>query len=339
VIDLALQRVAGGGELSREEMRAVIGEIIDGSAAEPVVAALLALLHARGETLDELVGAAQALRERTVPLPEAPAGAIDTCGTGGDGAGTFNISTIAALVVAGAGVPVAKHGNRAATSRCGSAELLEVLGVRLDLAPERMARAVAEVGIGFLFARACHPAMARVAPLRASLPIPTLFNRLGPLTNPMRPRRQLLGVGQADALALLAGALLALGVERAWVVHGEDGLDEISSCADTRVLAVEDGVIRESLLRVGEFVPRAQPADLAGGDAQENAAIARAILAGEPGPGRDVVLLNAGAALVVAGAAGDPAEGVQLAASSLDSGAARDTLARWVAFCEAEAAA
>ncbi len=339
MIDSALQRVAAGAELSREEMRDVIGEIVEGAAPEPVVAALLALLHARGETLDELVGAAEALRERAVPLPEAPSGAIDTCGTGGDGANTFNISTVAALVVAGAGVPVAKHGNRAATSRCGSAELLEALGVRLELAPERMARAVSEVGIGFLFARACHPAMARVAPIRASLPIPTLFNRLGPLTNPMRPRRQLLGVGQPDALSSLARALLALGVERAWVVHGEDGLDEVSSCADTRVLAIEEGAILERVLRAGELVPRARPEDLAGGDAAENAAITRAVLAGEAGPRRDVVLLNAGAALLVAGLAADPAEGVRLAAKSLDSGAARDLLARWVAFCEAEAAA
>ena len=339
MIGAAVRRVAAGEELTRDEMRDVIGAIMSGEEPDARVAALLALLHARGETVEELTGAAEAMRAHALALPEAPPGAIDTCGTGGDGANTFNISTVAALVVAGAGVPVVKHGNRAATSRCGSAELLEQLGVRLETAPERMARAVERVGIGFLFARACHPAMARVAPIRAALPIPTLFNRLGPLTNPMHPRRQLLGVGQASALESSAAVLKALGLARAWVVHGSDGLDEISSGADTEVCALEDGALRRFTLPAGKYVPRCLPGDLAGGDAEENGAIAEEVLAGASGPRRDVVLLNAGAALVVAGAATALEGGVGLAAESIDSGRARDVLERWVEFGREEGGA
>lgn len=332
MIGEALRRVAAGESLTRDEMRGVIQAIVRGDESELRVAALLAALRTRGETGDEIAGAAQALLELAVPLPEAPPGAIDTCGTGGDGAGTFNISTLAALVVAGAGVPVAKHGNRAATSRCGSAELIEGLGVRLDLPPERMARAVEAVGIGFLFARACHPAMARVAPVRSALPIPTLFNRAAPLANPMRPRRQLLGVARAGDMEAAARALIELGHERVWVVHGEDGLDEISTCASTRVLACTGDRVESLTLAPGAHVSKASPEDLAGGDAERNVAIARAVLAGKPGPQRDVVVLNAGAALVVAGRAGDLDDGVARAGESIDSGAARGVLERWVAF-------
>jgi anthranilate phosphoribosyltransferase len=339
VIGAALERVVAGERLERQEMRDVIAAIMDGDEPDIVVASLLTALRLRGETIDELVGAAEAMLERVTPLPEAPAGAIDTCGTGGDGADTFNISTVAALVVAGAGVPVAKHGNRAATSRCGSAELLEALGVRLDTPPERMARAVTEVGIGFLFARACHPAMARVAPIRQALPIPTLFNRLGPLTNPMRVRRQLLGVGDERALESSARALARLGTERAWVVRGEDGLDEISSCADTRGWQVQGGELRPFTLEAGAFVARAQLSDLAGGGPAENAAIAREVLSGASGPRRDVVLLNAGAALVVAEAVPELGAGVARAGETIDSGAAADVLQRWVEFCALDGAA
>jgi anthranilate phosphoribosyltransferase len=221
----ALERAVSGELFSRAEMRELVREIMSGTLADVQIAALLAALRTRGETLDEVVGAAEAMRELALPLPEAPPGAIDTCGTGGDGANSFNISTVSALVVAGAGVPVAKHGNRAASSRCGSAELLEALGVAIDIPPERMARAVREVGIGFLYARVCHPAMARVAPVRASLGIRTLFNRLGPLTNPMHVRRQLVGVATGALVEPTLAALVELGAECVWVVHGEDGLD------------------------------------------------------------------------------------------------------------------
>ena len=305
MIGQALRSVSAGQELSRDEIRAVIGAIMAGEGDDLQIAALLAALHTRGETLEEVIGAAQAMRDHAIKLPEAPPDAVDTCGTGGDGAGTFNISTVAAIVVAGAGVPVAKHGNRAATSRCGSAEVLEALGISLELAPARMAAAVTEVGIGFLFARACHPAMARVGPIRARLGIPTLFNRVGPLTNPMHVRHQLVGVADPGLMQPTVRALHALGVEGAWVVHGQDGLDELSTCAPSEICFERDGEIVRQTLEPGKLVPRARPEDLKGGEATENAAIARAILAGEPGPRRDVVLLNAGAALCAAGAEPD----------------------------------
>jgi anthranilate phosphoribosyltransferase len=330
-----LERALSGEPFARGEMRALVREIMSGALADVQVAALLAALRTRGETLDEVVGAAEAMRELAVRLPEAPAGAIDTCGTGGDGAGTFNISTVSALVVAGAGVPVAKHGNRAASSRCGSAEILEALGVAIETAPERMARAVSEVGIGFLYARMCHPAMARVAPVRAALGVRTLFNRLGPLTNPMRVRRQLVGVATAALVEPTLAALVELGAERVWVVHGEDGLDELSVSAPTRVATFENGRSERFIVAHGEIVPEASRAELEGGDAAENARIARALLAGEKGAKRDAVLLNSAAALCVAGRARDLREGAKLAADSLDSGHAAARLERFVAFTRA----
>ncbi|NRA04429.1 MAG: anthranilate phosphoribosyltransferase [Myxococcales bacterium] len=338
MIGQALRSVSAGQELSRDEIRAVIGAIMAGEGDDLQIAALLAALHTRGETLEEVIGAAQAMRDHAIKLPEAPPDAVDTCGTGGDGAGTFNISTVAAIVVAGAGVPVAKHGNRAATSRCGSAEVLEALGISLELAPARMAAAVTEVGIGFLFARACHPAMARVGPIRARLGIPTLFNRVGPLTNPMHVRHQLVGVADPGLMQPTVRALHALGVEGAWVVHGQDGLDELSTCAPSEICFERDGEIVRQTLEPGKLVPRARPEDLKGGEATENAAIARAILAGEPGPRRDVVLLNAGAALCAAGAEPDLPGALERAGDAVDSGRARDLLERWTAFTRREGA-
>ncbi len=335
----ALARVTAGETLERAAMRDLMRAIMAGEGEEDAIGALLSALHRRGETLDEIIGAAEAMRELAVPLPPAPRGAIDSCGTGGDRSGSFNISTVAALVVAGAGVPVAKHGNRSATSRCGSADVLEALGVRIDLPPERAAACVGSIGIGFLFARSCHPAMARVAPIRAGLEHPSLFNRLGPLTNPMRVRRQLVGISDAAHLEQTLEALVRLGSECAWVVHGEDGLDEISAVALTRVVACADGPIERFEIRPGEFVPAARSADLAGGDAQTNARIASEILAGESGSRRDVVLLNAGAALRVAGRAGDLAAGIEQAAESIDSGRARDLLRRWIEFTAGEGGA
>ena len=328
----SLERALSGELFSRAEMRALVREIMSGALVDVQIAALLAALRTRGESLDEVIGAAEAMRELAVRLPEAPAGAIDTCGTGGDGAGTFNISTVSALVVAGAGVPVAKHGNRAASSRCGSAELLEALGVAIEIAPERMARAVSEIGIGFLYARLCHPAMARVAPLRAALGVRTLFNRLGPLTNPMRVRRQLVGVATATLVEPTLAALVELGAECVWVVHGEDGLDELSVSAPTRVAAFANGRTERFIVGHGEIVPEASLAEIAGGDAAQNARIARALLAGEKGARRDAVLLNSAAALCVAGRARDLREGARLAADALDSGRASAVLARFVAF-------
>ncbi len=338
MIARALRSVASGRELSRDEIRAVISAIMAGEGEAVQIAALLAALRTRGETLEEVIGAAQAMRDHAIELPEAPPDAVDTCGTGGDGAGTFNISTVAAIVVAGAGVPVAKHGNRAATSRCGSAEVLEALGISLELAPARMAEAVREVGIGFLFARACHPAMARVGPIRAALGIPTLFNRLGPLTNPMHVRHQLVGVADPGLMEPTLRALCELGVAGAWVVHGQDGLDELSTCAASEICFERDGEIERQTIEPGKLVPRAGREDLEGGDAAENAGIARAILAGEPGPRRDVVLLNAAAALCAASAERALPEALERAAEAIDSGRARDLLERWVAFTRSEAA-
>ncbi len=328
----SLERAVGGEPFSRGEMRALVREIMSGALADVQAAALLAALRTRGETRDEVVGAAEAMRELAVRLPEAPAGAIDTCGTGGDGSHSFNISTVSALVAAGAGVPVAKHGNRAASSKCGSAELLEALGVAIEAPPERMARSVAEVGIGFLYARSCHPAMAKVAPIRAALGIRTLFNRLGPLTNPMRVRRQLVGVATAELVEPTLAALIELGAERVWVVHGEDGLDELSISAPTRVAAFADGRTERFIVGHGEIVPAAARDEIRGGDAAENARIARALLAGEKSPKRDAVLLNSAAALCVAGRARDLREGAALAAQVVDSGQAGALLERFAAF-------
>ena len=337
MITEALERVTAGDRFSREEARALIRAVVEGAGSDLEVAALLAALRTRGETIDEIVGAAEAMREMAVPLPEAPADAIDTCGTGGDRSGTFNISTGSALVVAGCGVKVAKHGNRAASSRCGSADVLEALGVRIDLEPQRAASSVEQVGIGFLFARTCHPAMGRVAPIRAALSIPTLFNRLGPLTNPMRVRRQVVGVADADHAEPALECLLRLGSERVWIVHAEDGLDEISPSARTRVWSHLGGRRESCTLEPGRLVPECDPKDLLGGDVEENAEILRAVLAGAPGAPRDAVLLNAAAALYVADRVPDLEAGVERAADALDSGRAGDTLDRWAEFTRNEA--
>ena len=339
MIGAVLEQVRRGESLERAEMQGVISEIMEGKGTDPEIEELLRLLHARGETLEEVVGAAQAMRALALPLPEAPPDAIDTCGTGGDASGTFNISTLAALVVAGAGVPVAKHGNRAATSRCGSADVLEALGVRLEIAPERMAESVQEVGIGFLFARACHPAMARVAPIRAKLATPTIFNRLGPLTNPMRVRRQLVGVADVLLCEPTLAALVELGVESAWVVHASDGLDEASTCSTSEFWIHANGDQSRQRLEPGELLPSARLQDLKGGDAAFNAEIVRAVLSGETGPRREIVLLNAAAALCVAGRASTLARGVDQARESIDSGAAHSVLGNWITFCAEQAPA
>ena len=331
-----LERVVSGEVLDRDEAGALVRAMMQGEGNELEIAGLLSALRARGETVDEVVGAALVLRELAIELPEAPQGAVDTCGTGGDGSGSFNISTLAALVVAGAGVPVAKHGNRAASSRCGSADLFEALGVDLSAPPDLMAQCVHEIGIGFLFAPNCHPLLARVAPIRSALGIRTIFNSVPPLINPMHVRRQVVGVADPAQLELTLLALIELGAEHVWVVHGEDGLDEISLSAPTRVLTWHAGERSSLTLQPSDYVGGGAPEDLLGGDAARNAEIARAILGGEKGPRRDVVLLNAAAALLVAGVVENLHEGVRRAAGALDSGSAQNVLERFAAFTRGE---
>jgi anthranilate phosphoribosyltransferase len=329
-----LQRLASREALSAEEAAEAMRAIMSGDVTPGQVGGFLMALRTKGETADELDGLARTVLEFAYPVsPRAPV--LDTCGTGGDRSGTFNISTLSAIVVAGAGVPVAKHGNRAASSHCGSADLLEALGVRIDLDAVGVERCLAEVGIGFMFAPVFHPAFGHAASVRRELRVPTSFNFLGPLTNPARPAAQVVGVADERMLPLMAEVLARRGT-RARLVRGEDGLDELTTTGPSLVLDVRDGEIRESRLDPATHgIARATRDDLRGGDAGESARIARAVLQGKPGPERDVVLLNAGAALEVAGVAADLDEGLRLAASSVDEGTAAGTLERWVAVSNA----
>jgi len=327
----AIAEAVQGHEVPSAVLEAAFGEIMDGEAEPAAVAGLLAALRTKGETVGEIVAAARALRARAETAP-ADAGVVDTCGTGGDAAGTFNVSSAAAFVVAGAGVPVAKHGNRAVTSRCGSSDVLEALGVRVDLSTQASARLLAEVGVAPFFARRAHPAMRHVAPVRAALGIRTLMNCLGPLLSPVGARHQLVGVYAPALVPILARALGELGARRALVVHGEDGMDEITTTAATQAALWAGGRVQALRLSPEQAgLARARPETLRGGDREENAAIVRAVLAGEPGPRRDLVLANAGAALWVAEAAPDWASGVARAARSIDEGAARSRLEALVA--------
>ncbi len=326
-----VQRIEAGRNLTRSEAESAMEEILSGRASEAEIVALLAALREKGETAGELVGFATAMRRHATRIfPDGiPAGwkLVDTCGTGGDASGTFNISTCAAFVVAGAGVRVAKHGNRSISSKCGSADVLEELGVKLDLAPARVAQCIEQAGIGFLFAPALHTAMRHAMPARKKLGGRTVFNLLGPLTNPAGASAQVLGVYAAEKVELLARALAELGSERAFVVHGADGLDEISLSGETHVAEVRGGTVRTYTVTPEDFgLPRAPLSALAGGDAQTNAGIIRAILDGQPGPRRDIVIANAAAALVAAGAAPDLITGGSIATSSVDSGAAHAKL-------------
>lgn len=323
----AIACAAAGHEVEGALLEAAFGEIVDGKASPARIAALLVALRTKGETVGEIVAAARALRARAETARADDPRTVDTCGTGGDGAGTFNISTAAALVAAGAGLPVAKHGNTAASSRTGSVDVLRALGVEVDYPVSVSARILREVGIAPLFARRAHPAMRAVAPVRGEIGIRTLMNCLGPLLNPLGVRRQLVGTYSGALVEPLARAFAELGAERVLVVHGEDGLDEISTAAPTQVAHLCDGRVERSTLDAAELgIPRARPADLAGGAAEENAAIIRAVLEGEPGPRRDIVAVNAGAVLWVGGAAEDLIEGLELARRSIDSGAARERL-------------
>lgn len=330
----AIATVVEGNDLSRQAMERAMGAMLTGEATAAQVAALLIGLRMKGETAEELASAAAVMRRHAVPVEVVADGPVlDTCGTGGDGSGSFNISTVSAIVVAACGVTVAKHGNRAASSKCGSADVLEALGVSLDMSPADVGRCISEVGIGFMFARAHHPAMKHVGPIRAELAVRTMFNLLGPITNPADASHRLLGVGDASKLNLMAEALRGAGVKAAWVVHGHGGLDEVALSGPTRVVTLADGEIGSMEVTPADFGVEVAPQDaLVGGDADENASIARSILSGDRGPRRDAVVINAGAALCVAGVAGTPRDGAEQAASVIDSGAAADKLAAWVRF-------
>jgi anthranilate phosphoribosyltransferase len=328
----ALGVVAGGRALTRAEAESAMASVMAGEATPAQLAALLAALAVRGETVDEIAGFAAALRATAVPVGIAD-GAIDTCGTGGDRSHSFNISTVAAIVAAAAGARVAKHGNRAASSECGSADVLEALGVKIDLGPESVAACVDELGVGFMFAPRFHPAMRHAAPVRREIGIRTIFNVLGPLANPAGVTRQLLGVPSAALGERMILVLRELGAERALVVHSADGLDEISPSGPTRTWELYDGAIREGeLVPEGAGLERAPRDSVRGGDSATNAAIARAVLSGRAVDGaRTAVLLNAGAACYIAGLAPDVRGGVALAATAIASGKAIDTLERWIA--------
>lgn len=333
--------------LSREEARIVMAEILAGECTDAQIAALLVALSMKGETVEEIVGFAEAIRaaatslqiqqNSTVDVSGTERDAlVDTCGTGGDTSGTFNISTATAFVVAGAGVRVAKHGNRSVTSKCGSADVMEALGVKVDLPPARLAACLQEIGIAFLFAPTMHSAMKYVQPARRELRLRTVFNLLGPLTNPAHASGQVVGVYSVELVEKLAEALSMLGLHRAMVVHGSDGLDEITITGPTRVAEVRDGTVKSYEVTPEEFgMNRGSLDDISGGDATENAAIIRELLGGNKSPRRDVVLLNAAAALVVAGKAEHLAEALPLAAKSIDSGAAAGKLAALVRFTNA----
>jgi anthranilate phosphoribosyltransferase len=345
--------------LSRAEARDVMAEVLAAKCTDAQIAALLIALRMKGETVEEIVGFAEAIRAAAAPLPIERAGAaaalavsgtgrdalaeessddslIDTSGTGGDASGTFNISTATALVTAGAGVRVAKHGNRSISSKCGSADVVEALGMNIQLSPERAAQCLREVGICFLYAPNLHPAMKQVQGVRRELKMRTMFNLLGPLTNPARANGQVVGVYSLDLVEKLAEALSMLGLRRALVVHGLDGLDEITITGTTRIAEARDGLVKSYEVEPEEFgLKRASLQEISGGDATENAAIIRAVLHGEKSPRRDVVLLNAAAALVAAGRADHLAAALPLAANSIDSGAAAGKLGALIKFSTA----
>jgi len=343
----ALHRIANHCEsLSREQARAVMSEVLTGQCTDAQIAALLVALHMKGETVEEIVGFAEAIRGAATPLALAGNSTIDvsgterdalvdTCGTGGDASGTFNISTATALVAAGAGVRVAKHGNRSVTSKCGSADVMEALGVNITLPPARVADCLREVGIAFLFAPAMHSAMKYVQPARRELKLRTVFNLLGPLTNPAHASAQVVGVYSDELVEKLAEALSMLGLQRALVVHGADGLDEISISESTRVAEVRNGHVGTYEGTQEEFgLRRASLEAIAGGDAAENARIIREVLEGKKSACRDVVLLNAAATLVAAGRANHLSEAMPVAAAAVDSGAAMRKLEALVAFTQ-----
>jgi anthranilate phosphoribosyltransferase len=322
--------VADGAALSRDQAEEAFEIIMSGEATPSQMGAFLMALRVRGETIDEITGAATVMRAKALSV-KAPEGAIDTCGTGGDASGTYNISTGAALVAAAAGVPVAKHGNRALSSKSGSADVLMALGVNIEAEMPQVEQALREANIGFLMAPRHHSAMRHVGPTRVELGTRTVFNLLGPLSNPAGTKRQLIGVFHRQWTAPLAEVLGQLGTERAWVVHGSDGLDEITTTGATYVSELKDGTVSSfEVIPEDAGLPRADPADLKGGDAETNAEAVTNMLDGEAGPYRDIVVLNAAAALMIGGKVGDLKAGADLAAKAIDTGLAKETLARLV---------
>lgn len=328
-----LNKLVAGVDLTTEEAEAAMGEIMSGEATAAQIASFITALRMKGETVEEISACAKVMRAKATRVPVQAAGVIDTCGTGGDGSQTFNISTATALVAAGAGVPVAKHGNRSVSSKCGSADVLKELGVNLEISPEKMGACIDEVGIGFLFAPLLHPAMKYAIGPRRELGLRTVFNILGPLTNPAGAKRQLLGVYAQELTEPMAKVLGKLGSERALVVHGGDGLDELTLTRSSQVSEFFEGEVKTYELKPEDFgLLQAFPDDLRGGDPKENAILIKEILQGKTGAKRDVVLMNAAAALIVGGKTSDWQDGVQLAAAAIDSGAATKTLERLVEF-------
>jgi len=325
-----LAKVADGNALGVDEAEAAFDIIMSGEAAESQIGAFLMALRVRGETVDEITGAVRTMRAKVTKI-SAPESAIDVVGTGGDGAGTFNVSTGAALVVAGAGVPVAKHGNRALSSKSGAADVLTALGVNLDAEMDVIERCIHDAGIGFMMAPRHHSAMRFVGPVRAALAVRTIFNILGPLSNPAGVKRQFTGVFAKEWVEPMASTLANLGTEAAWIVHGSDGLDELTTTGPTFVAELKDGAISTFEISPKEYgLARARPEDLKGGDGEVNATAIRNLLAGEAGPYRDIVVFNAAASLVVAGKAADVGEGVAMATAAIDGGKAQTVLDKLV---------
>jgi anthranilate phosphoribosyltransferase len=337
MIQRALAKLLDDDDLSREEARDVMTSIMGGEATPAQIAGFLIALRAKGETADEIAGCAEAMREHALPVRPQRDDLVDTAGTGGDGARTINISTAAALVAAAAGAGVAKHGNRAVSSACGSADVLEALGFDLDLPPERVARSIDELGFGFLFAPTHHPAMRHAAPVRSELAARTVFNVLGPLTNPAGARAQVVGVYAPELVRTIADVLAQLGATRAFVVHGAGGIDELSPAGPNFVCEVVNGDVHARNIDPLEFgLPRCDPAELRGGAPEENAAAIRAVFAGEDGGRRSAILLNAAGAIAAGGHADDLREGLELAREAVDSGAAAARLDALIAFTRGE---
>jgi anthranilate phosphoribosyltransferase len=328
-----LKKIISKADLTQQEMSDMMMEIFSGEISDAQIGAMMGALSTKGETYEELAGAAVAMRRKAVRIEVSAPTIVDTCGTGGDGARTFNISTTTAFVVAGCGVTVAKHGNRSVSSQCGSADLLEALGLNLNVQPELVEEAITDIGIGFLFAPIYHSAMRHAANARKQIGLRSIFNMLGPLTNPAAANCQLLGVYAPQLTEMFAQALNMLGARRAFIVCGHDGLDEISVCAPTRISELKDGrVFTYDVAPEQFFGHRADPADLMGGPPKENAEITKKILSGEKGPKRDIVLLNAAAALTAAGKSADFKEGIRLAEQSIDSNSAMKKLDDLIAF-------
>ena len=325
----AIKKAVEKSDLTEQEAVATMAEIMDGEATPAQVACFITAMRMKGETVEEITGFVKVMREKSVKVRPRSRNLLDTCGTGGDKLNTFNISTTAAFVVAGAGVKVAKHGNRAASSSCGSADVLEALGVNLSLSPEAIAQCIDDAGIGFMFAPAMHPAMKHAVGPRKEIGIRTVFNILGPMTNPAGAKRQVIGVFSPDLTETMANVLGALGTQRAMVFHGMAGLDEISTLGETRISELKDGAVSTYLLRPEDVGLKAAKADdLSAGDGGvvDNVAVLLAVLNGEKGPKRDITLLNAAAALMVAGKAADLREGLAMAAESVDTGEAANAL-------------